>query len=122
MARKINKPQSADKQDQGAQIVNTALYVRVSTERQADEGFSLDAQKERLQAFCVAHGWAVDDQFIYTDAGISGKTTDRAAFQSMMQAARDGAVGRIVAMKLDRLARNVKDFLGIVDDLKDVGV
>ena len=61
--------------------VTTALYVRVSTERQADEGYSLDAQKERLQAHCVAQGWPVDPAHIYVDAGISGKSTDRPEFQ-----------------------------------------
>lgn len=98
----------------------TALYIRVSTEKQADEGFSLDAQKEKLLAFCVAHGWNVYPCNIYIDAGISGKTTERAAFQQMMTAAQGKTINRIVAAKLDRLARNVKDFLGIVEELKAV--
>ncbi len=56
---------------------------------------------------------------LHIDAGISGKaTTERPAFQTMMAAAQAGQVQRIVAMKLDRLARNVKDFLGIVDELR----
>ena len=106
----------------GAKVDVTALYVRVSTERQAEEGYSLDAQKKRLGAYCEAQGWVVDSaRHIYVDAGISGKSTQREAFQAMMSAARQGEITRIVAMKLDRLARNVKDFLGIVDELKAVG-
>lgn len=121
MARKMNKRQSAEQLALGAKVDVTALYIRVSTEKQADEGFSLDAQQERLQAYCQAHGWTVDAKRIYIDAGISGKTTGRPAFQAMTQAAKEGEINRIVAMKLDRIARNVKDFLSIVDELKAVG-
>lgn len=121
MARKYTKRQSAEQLELGAKVDVTALYIRVSTEKQADEGFSLDAQRERLTAFCQAQGWAVDTKHIYIDAGVSGKTTDRKQFQAMVDAARQGDVNRIVAMKLDRIARNVKDFLSIVDDLKVAG-
>lgn len=105
----------------GAKVEVTALYIRVSTERQAEEGYSLDAQEKRLGAYCQAQGWDVDAKHIYKDAGISGKSTHREQFQAMMQAARSGEITRIVAMKLDRIARNVKDFLGIVDELKAAG-
>lgn len=122
MARKTSKKLQAEQLALGARVDVTALYVRVSTERQVEEGFSLDAQAKRLGAYCQAQGWEVDGaRHIYVDAGISGKTTDRAAFQAMMKAARNGEINRIIAMKLDRLARNAKDFLGIVDELKSVG-
>lgn len=117
MARK-NKNGKAEQLALGAKVEVTALYIRVSTERQAEEGYSLDAQRGRLLAYCQAQGWSVDARHIYADAGISGKSTHREQFQAMMQAARSGEVNRIVAMKLDRIARNVKDFLGIVDELK----
>lgn len=119
MARNVSKRQSKrDKQlalDSGC----TALYIRVSTEKQADEGFSLEAQEKQLRALCEAHGWNICEDHIYTDAGVSGKTSDRPAFQQMMTAAKSGAIRRIVAAKLDRLARNVRDFLATVDLLKD---
>lgn len=63
----------------------------------------------------------MDGQHIYTDAGISGKSTHREQFQAMMQAARAGEIHRIVAMKLDRIARNTKDFLAIVETLQGYG-
>jgi site-specific DNA recombinase len=117
MARKMNKRQSA-KQD----VLNlegyTALYIRVSTERQAQEGNSLAAQEKRLRDYCSAHGWNVADHHVYIDAGISGKSTERAAFQAMMQAAKDGLIVRVVAVKLDRVARNTKDFLATVETLQ----
>jgi len=96
----------------------TALYIRVSTQKQADEGFSLAAQRKELDAYCLALGWNVCDQHIYIDAGISGKSDDRPAFQAMMQAAKAGQIQRIVALKLDRIARNLKNLLQTVDELK----
>ena len=96
----------------------TALYVRVSTELQAVEGFSLEAQQKQLEAYCFAHGWHVCPEHIYIDAGKSGKSTDREQFQAMLKAAQAGTIRRIVAMKLDRMARNVREFLATVDQLK----
>jgi site-specific DNA recombinase len=119
MARKVNKGNDTAKQaGLGLENTCTALYIRVSTQLQADEGFSLEAQQERLQAFCVAQGWNVCPGHIYIDAGVSGKTTERPAFQAMLEAAQAGTIQRIVAMKLDRVARNVREFLQTVDQLK----
>ena len=121
MARHYAKRTNANQVELGAKVDCTALYIRVSTEKQADEGFSLDAQESRLRAYCDAQQWTVCADHIYVDAGISGKSTDREQFQAMMQAAKDGSVKRIVTMKLDRLARNTKDFLSIVDTLQNDG-
>jgi site-specific DNA recombinase len=122
MARKINKGKDTAKQAElGLAHTCTALYIRVSTQLQADEGFSLDDQRERLQAYCTSQGWHVCPDHIYVDAGVSGKSTDRPAFQAMLRAAQAGQVQRIVAMKLDRIARNTQDFLATVDQLKAYG-
>lgn len=122
MARKVTRNGAGAKQaDLGLENICTALYIRVSTQLQADEGFSLEAQQERLQAYCKAQGWHVCEGHIYIDAGVSGKTTDRPAFQAMLQAAQAGQIQRIVAMKLDRMARNVREFLATVDQLKADG-
>ena len=122
MARKLNKRQKNAQLELGVKSDVTALYIRVSTEKQASEGFSLDAQRERLNAYCVAHGWTVDTDLVYVDAGESGKTDARPAFQTMLKAAEAGQIKRIVAIKLDRLARNVRDFLAIVDLLNRLNV
>lgn len=121
MARKISKTTKTTTPAAAQLLPCTALYIRVSTEKQADEGFSLEAQESRLQAFCEAQGWEVCPGHVYIDAGISGKSTTRPAFQKMLQAAQDGQIARIVAIKLDRLARNTKDFLGTVDKLQAFG-
>jgi site-specific DNA recombinase len=93
----------------------TALYIRVSTDKQATEGFSLAAQREKLNAYCIANGWTADDAHTYVDAGISGKSTERPEYQKMLAAVAAGDVRRIVAVKLDRLSRNTRDFLGLLD-------
>ena len=121
MARKMSKRQSAEQLALGAKVEVTAIYVRVSTERQAEEGYSLDDQARRLGYYCESQGWNVDTKRVYVDAGVSGKSTHREQFQAMMQAAQAGEIHRIVAMKLDRIARNVRDFLSIVEELKTAG-
>lgn len=121
MARKMVK-RNGKQLKLGQHVDCTALYIRVSTEKQADEGFSLDAQKSRLQAYCEAQQWYVCPGCIYVDAGISGTSTSgRESFNAMMQAAKAGEIKRVVAIKLDRIARNTKDFLAIVDQLQGYG-
>jgi site-specific DNA recombinase len=99
----------------------TAGYIRVSTDKQVEEGYSLEAQAERIKAYCQAQGWRLCDEHIYTDAGITGKSTDRPQFQAMLEAAQRGAIKRLVTVKLDRVARNTRDFLATVDTLQKVG-
>lgn len=99
----------------------TSLYIRVSTDKQATEGFSLDAQREKLNAYCVSQGWTVDEKHVYVDSGVSAKSTERPEYQRMLAAVADGQVQRIVAIKLDRISRNTKDFLGLLDYCDDHG-
>ena len=117
MARKTTiKTQTAEAS------ATTAVYVRVSTAGQAEHGFSLAAQQERLLAYCQAMGWDVAPQHVYIDGGVSGSSTaGRHAYSAMLAAAQAGDVKRIVAVKLDRLSRNVKDFLALVDELAGLG-
>ena len=59
-----------------------AIYIRVSTKKQVEEGYSLDAQKERLIKLCETNGYIVYK--VYADEGKSGKDTNSPAFQNMM--------------------------------------
>ena len=120
--RKRTSQQNTAKMHLGTTADATAIYSRVSTSQQADEGYSLSAQHDKLTKYCSAMSWNVGQQHIYVDAGESGKSTDRPAFQRMMAAARAGEVRRIVAVKLDRVARNVRAFLALVDELQAIGV
>ena len=82
----------------------TALYLRVSTERQADRDLSVPAQERLLREHADRHGWMV--VAVYRDEGISGRTDDRPGFQSMIADARAGRFSRILVWKFSRFARS----------------
>ena len=92
-------------------------YIRVSTEEQATEGVSLDAQRAKLDAYAVLKGLELVE--IVVDAGVSaGKPLDsRAGGSSLLKALRrrKGAPRAVVAWKLDRLFRNAGDCLATVE-------
>ena len=85
------------------------LYMRVSTEDQAREGFSLPEQKERLEIFCKFKGYTIVDY--YTDAGISAKTGNfRPEFERLKGDIKNKKINTIVALKLDRITRSIYDW------------
>ena len=90
-----------------------ALYIRVSTLEQAQEGYSIGAQKERLLAFCKAHDWLVAD--FYIDGGYSGSNLDRPGIQKLI--AETGSFDLVLVMKLDRLSRSQRDTLYLIEDV-----
>ena len=92
-----------------------ALYIRVSTEAQAEEGYSIQAQTERLEAYCKAMGW--DNYRFYTDGGYSGSNLDRPEVTKLIADARGGQVATVVVFKLDRLSRSQKDTLYLIEDV-----
>lgn len=94
------------------------LYIRVSTEDQAREGFSLPEQEKRLRAMCEYKGYEIYK--LYKDAGISAKTSNyRPAFEELLQDIRDKKCNTIVVLKLDRLTRSVYDMEGIIKFLDE---
>lgn len=99
--------------------MTTAIYMRVSTERQSDEGVSLQTQKERLNAYCTMKGFQSIKE--YLDIG-SGRTTDkRINFNRMMNDVKSGFINNIVIFKLDRLTRSIMDLSKLVNRLNDKG-
>ena len=89
------------------------LYLRVSTEDQAREGFSLPEQKERLEAFCKFKGYEIIDY--YEDAGISAKTGNyRPEFERLKEDIKSKKINTIVALKLDRITRSIYDWENIM--------
>ncbi|HEY3366677.1 MAG TPA: recombinase family protein [Symbiobacteriaceae bacterium] len=80
-------------------------YLRVSTEDQAKEGYSLGAQRDRLGAFALSQGWTVAEYYI--DEGISAKDMKRPALKKMLTEIQRGEV--VLVYKLDRLTRSVAD-------------
>ena len=94
------------------------LYIRVSTEDQAREGFSLPEQEKRLRAMCEYKGYEIYK--VYKDAGISAKTGNkRPAFEDLLQDIKDKKCNTIVALKLDRLTRSVYDWKNIIKFLEE---
>lgn len=89
-------------------------YCRVSTEGQVNEGVSLEMQRTRIAAHCVAAGLELGG--VLVDEGASGKTLDRPAFAALLEKVRAGEVSHLVVYKLDRLTRNVRDLLLLVED------
>lgn len=94
--------------------MRAALYVRVSTEDQANEGFSLGAQTKRLKAYCEVRGWTVHD--VYRDEGYSGRNTNRPEYTRMMEESDNWDV--LLVMKMDRVHRNSMNFTLMMDDLR----
>jgi len=82
-------------------------YVRVSSEEQATSGLSLDAQRERIRAYCHARGWVLAD--IVTDAGWSASTLERPGMDTVRTLMRKRLVDAVVSVKLDRMTRSVRD-------------
>ena len=87
-----------------------ALYIRVSTTEQAQEGYSIGAQKERLLAYCKAHDWLVAD--VYVDGGYSGSNLKRPGIQKLISETKLFDV--VLVYKLDRLSRSQRDTLFLI--------
>jgi site-specific DNA recombinase len=92
-----------------------ALYIRVSTDAQREEGYSIDAQKQMLEAHCVSRG--IQEYEFYIDGGYTGSNIDRPELQRLLNDARAGAIGFVIVYKLDRLSRSQKDTLYIIEDV-----
>ena len=94
------------------------LYMRVSTEDQAREGFSLPEQKERLESFCKFKGYEIIDY--YEDAGISAKTGNhRPEFERLKNDIKAKKINTIVALKLDRITRSIYDWENLMTFLDE---
>jgi len=94
--------------------MRAAGYIRVSTEEQRNQGFSLSAQRRQITAYCSARGWTLAD--IYADGGVSGRSLDRPALQRLLQAVSSNGVQAVVITALDRLSRTTRDLLELIED------
>ena len=95
--------------------MKVALYRRVSTAEQAENGHSIDEQYERMHKYCDAMKWAVYD--VYTDAGFSGSNTNRPALKKLISDVKEHKVDKVLVYKLDRLSRSQKDTLMLIEDV-----
>lgn len=97
-----------------------AIYVRVSTQEQAQQGFSLNAQQEALENYAKALGYEIHR--VYRDEGKSAKDLKRPEMTNLLQDAEAGKFSAIFIYKLDRFSRSIKDLILTIDKLKDWGI
>jgi site-specific DNA recombinase len=90
-------------------------YVRVSTREQAEKGYSVGEQQERLRAYCIAKDWIVED--VITDPGFSGAKLERPGIQRVIRLVQEKKCEAVLVWKLDRLSRSQKDTLYLIEDV-----
>jgi len=95
-------------------------YLRVSTDEQANEGHSLDAQRAIIGDFCLSRNWTLVGE--YLDAGLSGKDGDRPALQELLADAGTHKFDLVIVHAVDRFYRNLQGLLGALDRLNQAGV
>lgn len=93
--------------------MTVGIYIRVSTEEQAREGYSISAQKEKLKAFCKVNDWL--DYKFYVDEGISAKDLNRPQLQLMIDHIKKGLINIVLVYRLDRLTRSVLDLYKLLE-------
>lgn len=92
-----------------------AIYMRVSTDKQAREGDSISAQRDALTKYIKEHGYILVGE--YLDDGISGAKEDRKELQKMLTDVKAGKIDLILVTKMDRLHRSLRNFLNMQDIL-----
>ena len=88
-------------------------YIRVSTDGQAQDGISLDAQRARIKAYCECQDYELVG--VFADAGLSGSTLDRPQLQEALALLRQKRADVLVVLKLDRLSRSTRHILDLAD-------
>ena len=98
----------------------TLAYCRVSTEEQAEEGFSIEGQTDKLRAYATLHD--LGEITVITDPGVSGKNMLRPGLQQLLAAVEAGHASHVIIWKLDRLSRNLRDLMEMRDKFEKHGV
>lgn len=94
-----------------------AIYCRVSTEEQSENGYSIDEQERLLEEWCKKMGYVIYK--CYSDRGISGKNIkDRPALKELLSDAKAGKFDMVISWKINRVSRKLEDVLKIVNLLE----
>lgn len=98
-----------------------AIYLRVSTDEQADHGHGLDVQKEMLIKYCKDSNYLLDEKHIYCDGGYSGslQISKRPAMKKLFEDASLGQFDIVLVYRLDRFFRNIGHVINAVEKLKE---
>ena len=94
-------------------MTSAVAYIRVSTDKQADRGVSLDAQQAKIHAYASLYDLELVDTLV--DAGASAKTLERPGLQKALTMLKSGKAEALIVVKLDRLTRSVADLGELVD-------
>lgn len=105
---------------EAARKPRAAGYVRVSTEEQAQHGYSIEAQKEKLETACRFQEFELVE--IYVDDGYSGKDLNRPAVQRLIADAKAKKFDIILVYKLDRFSRRLGDLIPLGERLESIGI
>ncbi len=92
-----------------------ALYIRVSTDAQREEGYSIEAQKQMLSAYCVTKN--IKKYEFYVDGGFTGSNLNRPEMQRLIKDVSEGKISAVIVYKLDRLSRSQKDTLYLIEEV-----
>lgn len=105
------------------ETVHVGIYLRVSTEEQAKEGFGLDVQLRRCEAQAIVKGWEFSPDHVYRDEGLSGtlEASERPGLRALLAAVHAGEVTAVIILALDRLGRKSRIILSVVDEITDAG-
>ena len=96
-------------------IIQAGAYIRVSTDEQAESGYGLPLQRERITAQIAAKGWELYK--VYEDGGQSGGSLERPALNAMLADISAGKLQAVVVYKLDRLSRKQRDTMYLIEDV-----
>ena len=94
---------------------HTALYIRVSTDAQREEGYSIEAQREMLEGYCKSR--QIKNYETYIDGGFSGSSIERPEVKRLIDNVKLGLIDNVIVYKLDRLSRSQKDTLFLIEDV-----
>jgi len=90
-------------------------YIRVSTEEQAREGISLEAQEDKIKKYVDLHNLELVE--VIRDEGKSGKDLNREGIQKIISWCREGKINQLIVYKMDRLTRRTLDLLTLVEEV-----
>lgn len=96
-------------------MFRAGIYVRVSTQEQAEEGYSIQSQLDKLKAYCNIKEYILIKEYI--DPGFSGANLNRPAITQLIQDVQNKKLDVVLVMKLDRLSRSQKDTLYLIEDV-----
>jgi site-specific DNA recombinase len=96
------------------------LYIRVSTDRQAEEGRSPESQLQDMQAYCRRKGWEI--VVVYRDEGLSCRLSDRPGLQQLLDGVRAGKVDVVMVYYINRFYRKLESLLAVMKLLHDCSV